>query len=339
MWIVVGTSSRVPSRPPARSWHTHRESANPTLALVICECQRGLASSAVAETHFDEWNAQRYQTLWPELFERAAIEPAVAFLAHLAGTGAALEFGIGTGRIAIPLSQRGVRVQGIELSAAMVVQLHAQDEGSTIGVTIGDFATTKVDGPFRLVHLLRNTITNLTTQDEQVAAFYNAAKHLQLGGQFVIEIRSDAQPSGLRGLRRSEPDCGVSSLLGDRGATQAVFVATPLRVACRARPHGTTRGTAPGGAMGRMESRTIQQREPEPHLGLGEGCLVDQANYHIVSERSRANQRRSTMAAMAPFGVREITMVALFGPANRSRLRSSAGSTSMPRFLISRTPI
>jgi SAM-dependent methyltransferase len=163
----------------------------------------------MAETHFDEWIAQRYQTLWPELFERAAIEPAVAFLAHLAGTGAALEFGIGTGRIAIPLSQRGVRVHGIELSAAMVVQLHAQDEGSTIGATIGDFATTKVDGPFRLVYLLRNTITNLTTQDEQVAAFYNAAKHLQPGGQFVIE-------NYVSELRRLPP-----------GEITHVFAATP----------------------------------------------------------------------------------------------------------------
>jgi 16S rRNA A1518/A1519 N6-dimethyltransferase RsmA/KsgA/DIM1 with predicted DNA glycosylase/AP lyase activity len=100
------------------------------------------------------------------LFEPAVVEPTVAFLADLGGTGPALEFGIGTGRIAIPLSHRGVRVSGIELSAAMVAQLGAQREGSNIDVAIGDFATTKVDGLFRLVYLLRNTITNLTAQDQ-----------------------------------------------------------------------------------------------------------------------------------------------------------------------------
>jgi SAM-dependent methyltransferase len=142
---------------------------------------------SMAKSYFDEWIAQRYQTLWPELFEPAVVEPTVAFLADLAGTSPALEFGIGTGRIAIPLSQRGVQVSGIELSAAMVAQLGAQSEASNIDVAIGDFATTKVDGLFRLVYLLRNTITNLTTQDQQVQAFRNAARHLQPGGRFVVE--------------------------------------------------------------------------------------------------------------------------------------------------------
>ena len=142
---------------------------------------------SMAKSNFDEWIAQRYQTLWPELFEPAVVEPTVAFLADLAGTSPALEFGIGTGRIAIPLSQRGVQVSGIELSAAMVAQLGAQSEASNIDVAIGDFATTKVDGLFRLVYLLRNTITNLTTQDQQVQAFRNAARHLQPGGRFVVE--------------------------------------------------------------------------------------------------------------------------------------------------------
>ena len=121
---------------------------------------------SMAKSYFDEWIAQRYQTLWPELFEPAVVEPTVAFLADLAGTSPALEFGIGTGRIAIPLSQRGVQVSGIELSAAMSAQLGEQSEGFNIDVAIGDFATTKVDGLFRLVYLLRNTITNLTAQDQ-----------------------------------------------------------------------------------------------------------------------------------------------------------------------------
>jgi hypothetical protein len=141
----------------------------------------------VAETHFDEWIAQHYETLWPELFDPAFVEPSLDFLADLAGTGAALEFGIGTGRIALPLSCRGVRVHGIELSPAMITQLQTQAGAENIGVTLGDFATATVEGTFSVVYLLRNTITNLTSQDEQVECFRNAATHLEPGGTFVIE--------------------------------------------------------------------------------------------------------------------------------------------------------
>jgi SAM-dependent methyltransferase len=139
------------------------------------------------ETHFDEWIAQRYESLWPELFDPVVLDAAVDFLAGLAGAGPALEFGIGTGRVALPLSRRGVRVHGIELSPAMVAQLQTQQGASDIGVTVGDFATVTVEGTFTLAYLLRNTITNLTTQDEQVECFRNAAAHLRPGGCFVIE--------------------------------------------------------------------------------------------------------------------------------------------------------
>src|SRR5262245_36887521 len=122
---------------------------------------------------FDEWIAERYETLWPELFAPSVVEPAVNFLAELAGTGAALELAIGTGRIALPLSRRGVPVRGIELSRAMAARLHAQDGGADIDVTIGDLASTSTGTTFGLVYLLRNTITNLTTQSAQVAAFRN----------------------------------------------------------------------------------------------------------------------------------------------------------------------
>ena len=127
-------------------------------------------------------------TIWADLFEPAVVDPAVSFLADLAGTGAALELGIGTGRIALPLSRRGVRVHGIELSPAMVAQLQAKPGADDIGVTIGDFATTRVDGTFTLAYLVCNTITNLTTQDEQVECFRNVAAHLEPGGCFVIEV-------------------------------------------------------------------------------------------------------------------------------------------------------
>jgi SAM-dependent methyltransferase len=165
------------------------------------------------ETRFDEWIAQRYDTLWPELFDPAVLDPAVTFLADLAGPGPALEFGVGTGRVAVPLSRRGVHVHGIELSSAMVAQLRATPGGAEVGVTTGDYATTVVAGRFPLVYLLRNTITNLTTQDEQVAAFRNAAVHLEPGGHFVIE-------NYVPELRRLPP-----------GETVRVVTTTPTHVA------------------------------------------------------------------------------------------------------------
>jgi SAM-dependent methyltransferase len=142
----------------------------------------------VPRDYFDERIAERYETYWANLFEPAVVDPAVTFLAELAGPGAALELGIGTGRIALPLSQRGVRVHGIELSPAMVARLRAKPGADDIGVTIGDFATTRVDGTFTLAYLVRNTIMNLTTQDEQVECFHNVAAHLEAGGYFVIEV-------------------------------------------------------------------------------------------------------------------------------------------------------
>jgi SAM-dependent methyltransferase len=118
----------------------------------------------------------------------AVVDPAVAFLAELAGDGDALELGIGTGRIGLPLSRRGVRVHGIDLSPAMVAKLRAKPGSEAIAVTIGDFASTKVDGSFTLAYVVYNTISNLTTQDEQVACFCNVAAHLEPGGCFVIEL-------------------------------------------------------------------------------------------------------------------------------------------------------
>ncbi len=140
------------------------------------------------ENHFGQRIAEVYDTRWANLFEPAVLDPAVDFLAELAGSGTALELGIGTGRVALPLSQRGTRVHGIDLSPEMVAQLRAKPGADKIGVTVGDFATTGVDGTFTLTYLLRNTIMNLTTQDAQVACFRNAASHLGPGGRFVIEV-------------------------------------------------------------------------------------------------------------------------------------------------------
>ena len=138
--------------------------------------------------YFDEPVAASYETRWPELFEQDAIDPVVNFLADLAGPGPALELGIGTGRIALPLSQRGMGVHGIDLSPAMVARLGTKPGGDAVDVIIGDFATTRANGPFRLAYLLRNTIMNLTTQDAQVECFATVAAQPGSGGCFVIEV-------------------------------------------------------------------------------------------------------------------------------------------------------
>lgn len=137
--------------------------------------------------YFDEAVAATYDDD-AEMFTPEAVDPVVNFLADLAGDDSALELGIGTGRIALPLAARGVHVRGIELSKAMTARLRAKAGGGDIDVTIGDFSTTEVDGRFRLAYLVFNTIMNLTTQASQVACFRNVAAHLQPGGCFVVEV-------------------------------------------------------------------------------------------------------------------------------------------------------
>jgi SAM-dependent methyltransferase len=114
------------------------------------------------------------------------VEPVVEFLLPLAAGGAALELAIGTGRIAVPLADRGVRVAGIDFSPDMVARLRAKTD--EIPVAVGDMSTTRVEGTFSLVYLVFNSINNVTTQDGQVAVFANAAAHLEPGGCFVVEV-------------------------------------------------------------------------------------------------------------------------------------------------------
>jgi SAM-dependent methyltransferase len=142
----------------------------------------------MSEDYFAGRVAERYDDTAAELFVPEAVEPVFDFLAELAGGAAALELGIGTGRIALPLARRGVRVHGIDLSADMVAQLRTKPGGEDIPVTIGDFATTKVDGKFALAYVVFNSIMNLRTQDAQVACFENVAEHLEPQGRFVVEI-------------------------------------------------------------------------------------------------------------------------------------------------------
>jgi SAM-dependent methyltransferase len=129
-----------------------------------------------------------YDTVYASGFEPATLEPMVDVLAELAAGGPALEFAVGTGRVALPLSGRGIAVRGIELSPHMAERLAAKPGADAVPVTIGDMATTRVAGTFRLVYLVANTIMNVTTQEEQLAVFANAAAHLEPGGVFVVEV-------------------------------------------------------------------------------------------------------------------------------------------------------
>ncbi|MEU0283069.1 class I SAM-dependent methyltransferase [Streptomyces sp. NPDC006195] len=140
------------------------------------------------EEIWDADTAQRYDTPGSGMFAPEVLGPTVDRLAQLAGDGAALEFAIGTGRVAVPLAERGVSVTGIELSRPMVERLRTKVDEATIPVIIGDMATAVAPGKFDLVYLVFNTISNLLTQDEQVQCFHNAARHLTPGGRFVIEL-------------------------------------------------------------------------------------------------------------------------------------------------------
>lgn len=137
---------------------------------------------------WDQETANRYDTPGVGMFALEVLRPAVERLAELAGEGRALEFAIGTGRVAIPLRQRGVPVVGIELSEPMVAQLRTKADEIDIPVFIGDMATTRAAGKYALVYLVFNTISNLLTQADQVECFRNAARHLEPGGRFVIEL-------------------------------------------------------------------------------------------------------------------------------------------------------
>jgi SAM-dependent methyltransferase len=131
-----------------------------------------------AALFYDAWVATRVDS---------TTQPAVAFLAELAGDGAALELGVGTGRVALPLATRGARVHGIDSSEAMVAQLRAKPGGAEIQVAFGDFADVAVDGTFRLIYVVFNTFFALLSQDDQLRCFRNVAAHLEPGGRFVIE--------------------------------------------------------------------------------------------------------------------------------------------------------
>ena len=159
---------------------THAARRGPALVLP--------AARAVTTDHFAGRVAERYDETSQDMFAPEVLDPAVDFLAELAGRGPALELGIGTGRVALPLARRGIRIAGIDLSPDMVAQLRAKPGAEDIEVTVGDIATTRVEGTFALVYVVWNTINNLVTQEAQAACFRNAAAHLEPGGCFVVEV-------------------------------------------------------------------------------------------------------------------------------------------------------
>jgi SAM-dependent methyltransferase len=194
--------------------------------------------------YFGQPVAESYDDPSDRMFQPEVIEPVIGLLAALAGSGRALELAIGTGRIGLPLSQRGVPVHGIELSRAMAARLRGKTGGDAISVTIGDMATTRVEGTFTLAYLVFNTINNLTTQDAQVACFRNVSRHLAAGGCFVIE-------TGIPPLRRLPPGQDIQG-----------YRAGPGRIVSYSFDHATQRydGHYAQFAGGTGEYRTIPFR-------------------------------------------------------------------------------
>ncbi|MFF5084145.1 class I SAM-dependent methyltransferase [Actinoplanes sp. NPDC000266] len=165
-----------------------------------------------ADGFFGEKVAEKYDIPNDPQFDPAVVARTADVLADLAGGGRALEFAIGTGRVAVPLAGRGVEVHGIDMSRAMLARLRPKPGAERIGVSVGDFTKTRVDGEFDLVYLVFNTIMNVTTQRGQVAAFRNAAAHLRPGGRFLIEVMVPE-------LRKLPP-----------GQTAVPFTVTPTRL-------------------------------------------------------------------------------------------------------------
>jgi len=204
--------------------------------------------------------AQHYDATSADMFAPAILGPCVDVLASLAGDGAAVEFAVGTGRVALPLHESGVPVSGIELSPHMAAVLRGKPGGSAVPVTIGNMATTRVPGPFALVYLVFNTIMNVTTQDEQVAVFENAAAHLIPGGRFVVEVGVPA----VAGLPATEPG--------------RVFDLSPSHVGIDTLddPVGQlmSRRDATRAPLGRMGQVAVHRGQYKPGGGLREGRVA-----------------------------------------------------------------
>jgi SAM-dependent methyltransferase len=245
---------------------------------------------AVPTVEWGKESAEVYDTTSAAMFDPAVLEPVVDVLAELAGDGAALEFAVGTGRVALPLSARGVRVHGIELSEHMAAQLRKKPGADAVGLTIGDMASTRVEGGFRVVYLVYNTIMNVTTQDEQVAVFANAAAHLAPGGVFVVEVivpQLRRLPPGERGRVFQLDDDHVGIETFDDVATQVSWSHHWMRVEGRlVRSSAPYRYVWPAelDLMARLAGLSLRERwsgwQREPFTG-------DSVNQVVVYEKRR----------------------------------------------------
>lgn len=189
---------------------------------------------------WDDETARTYDGDVSEMSSPEVVGPMVDLLAALAAGGRALEFAVGTGRIAIPLAQRGVDVVGIELSQPMIDRLRSKPASERVRVIHGDMSTTRAVGSFSLVYLVFNTITNLLTQDAQVACFENAAAHLQPGGRFVVETFVPALqrlPAGERFVPFDVSDDHIG--IDEYDVVNQMLVSNHIRV----RPDGMTRSS------------------------------------------------------------------------------------------------
>jgi SAM-dependent methyltransferase len=201
--VSLRTATSGASNPFAEHWPTAQVCGGPGAFADVCETclPAGTArhhAGEMPENRFVGEVARTYDETVAHMFAPEKIGPTVECLESLAEGGRVLEFALGTGRVALPLAARGVDVSGIELSADMLVEFRRAVGADAVHAAQGDMATTRVGGEFSLVYLVFNTITNLTTQDEQVACFENAARHLAPGGRFVIE-------NGVPALRRLPP--------------------------------------------------------------------------------------------------------------------------------------
>ncbi|MFC7596661.1 class I SAM-dependent DNA methyltransferase [Terrabacter sp. GCM10028922] len=179
---------------------------------------------------FDEKVAPTYDAGSAHMFDPAVLGPTVDVLHELAGSGPALELAIGTGRVALPLHERGVEVHGIDFSEAMVAELRSKPGGDRLQVVVGDMTTTRVGSGYRVAYLVYNTITNLLTQDDQVECFRTVAEQLAPGGSFVVEgLRPAAASAATRAEGGAVPRGGAARRLRHHRRRLAALGVAPLR--------------------------------------------------------------------------------------------------------------
>ena len=249
--------------------------------------------------------AEVYDETYAAKFEPPVLGPIVDVLADLAGGRPALEFAVGTGRVALPLAARGIAVHGIELSPHMAEQLRPKPGADAVPVTVGDMTTTRVPGIFALVYLVANTIMNVITQDDQLAVFATAGAHLEPGACFLVEVlvpqlrrvpRGEAggfypRPGSRRDrdLRRHRgPDRVVASLDRVRRAPGAPLRALPVRLAVRTGPDGQDHRFPAPGPLGGLGPGAVHLRQPKPGRRIREAAV---ASWHAQSDQVCAGQR------------------------------------------------